>query len=199
MWTKVSICLFLLRIAINKKLTRPLQWGVVALIVSNIILTLCWILQCRPVRAAWDTTIESQCFSRGQKQRVILAQASGTPSKTNIRHECTNSFHSHFSDLRFYLRECSHTAIVERADQVEKKNWLELSNGVRCNVLTARPNILALLIKWSSTGACCIVRTVLNFQAIPTDVSCKLEMWKPLSRRLTIPLDGGIPNWFWRL
>ena len=147
MWTKVSICLFLLRIAINKKLTRPLQWGVVALIVSNIILTLCWILQCRPVRAAWDTTIESQCFSRGQKQRVILAQASGTPSKTNIRHECTNSFHSHFSDLRFYLRECSHTAIVERADQVEKKNWLELSNGVRCNVLTARPNILALLIK----------------------------------------------------
>ena len=78
MWTKVSICLFLLRIPITKRLTRPLQWGVVALILSNVVLTLCWILQCRPIRAAWDTTIKGQCFSRGQKQRVVLAQARRT-------------------------------------------------------------------------------------------------------------------------
>lgn len=116
MWTKVSICLFLLRIAINKKLTRPLQWGVVVLILSNIILTLFWIFQCRPLRAAWDTTIESHCFSRGQKQRVILAQASRILFKTNLRHEYTNFFHSHFSDLGFCLCKRSHIAIVGCAD-----------------------------------------------------------------------------------
>lgn len=83
MWTKVSICLFLLRIAISKRLTRPLQCGVVTLILFNVILTLCWILQCRPVRAAWDTTIKGQCFSRGQKQRIIFAQASRILPKTS--------------------------------------------------------------------------------------------------------------------
>lgn len=76
MWTKVSICLFFLRIPISKRLTRPLQWSVVALILSNVVLTLCWILQCRPIRAAWDTTANGRCFSRGQKQRIIFAQAS---------------------------------------------------------------------------------------------------------------------------
>lgn len=76
MWTKVSICLFLLRIPISKRLTRPLQWSVVILIVSNVVLTFCWIFQCRPVRGAWDTTANGQCFSRGQKQRIIIAQAS---------------------------------------------------------------------------------------------------------------------------
>ena len=75
MWTKVSICLFLLRIPISKRLIQPLQWTVVVLIVSNVVLTLCWILQCRPVRGAWDPTPNGQCFSRGQKQRIILAQA----------------------------------------------------------------------------------------------------------------------------
>lgn len=76
MWTKVSICLFLLRIPITKRLIRPLQLGVVVLILSNVVLTLCWILQCRPLDAAWNTTIKGQCLSRGQKQRIILAQAS---------------------------------------------------------------------------------------------------------------------------
>ena len=76
MWTKVSICLFLLHIPISKRLTQSLQWAIFVLILSNVVLTLCWILQCRPVRAAWDTTANGQCFSRGQKQRIIFAQAS---------------------------------------------------------------------------------------------------------------------------
>lgn len=76
MWTKVSICLFLLRIPIKKIMIRLLQASVVILIVSNIILTLLWILQCRPVDAAWNKDIQGPCFSRGQLLRVIMAQAS---------------------------------------------------------------------------------------------------------------------------
>ena len=76
MWTKVSICLFLTRIPNSKALIRPLQAGVVILIVSNIILTVLWIVQCRPLIAAWDQSVQGQCFTKGQKQRIILAQAS---------------------------------------------------------------------------------------------------------------------------
>lgn len=76
MWTKVSICLFLLRIPIRNIFVRPLQASVVFLIVSNVILTLLWILQCRPVHAVWSMDHKGQCFSRGQLQRIVLAQAS---------------------------------------------------------------------------------------------------------------------------
>ena len=77
MFTKVSICLFLLRIPVTKVLIRPLQAAVAFLVVSNVILTLLWIFQCTPVDAAWNTEIKGRCFSRGELQRIIMAQASG--------------------------------------------------------------------------------------------------------------------------
>lgn len=73
-WTKVSICLFLLRIPIKKIIIRPLQASVFILTVSDIILTLLWILQCRPVDAVRNKDVQGQCFSLGQLPRVIMAQ-----------------------------------------------------------------------------------------------------------------------------
>ncbi|KAI4279800.1 MAG: hypothetical protein L6R38_004951 [Xanthoria sp. 2 TBL-2021] len=67
-----------MRIPVSKAYIRPLQAGIVILVVSNVILTLLWILQCTPVSAARDLQLKerSKCFSRGQLQRVIFAQAS---------------------------------------------------------------------------------------------------------------------------
>ena len=76
MWTKVSICLFLKRIPVSKILIRPLTVAIVFLILSNVIITILWIVQCRPVDAAWDSNVQGSCFSRGQLERIILAQAS---------------------------------------------------------------------------------------------------------------------------
>lgn len=76
MWTKVSIGLFLLRIPVTKLLVRPLQAAIVFLLISNIILTILWIVQCRPINAAWDRDVEGKCFSRGQLERIIISQAS---------------------------------------------------------------------------------------------------------------------------
>jgi len=80
MFTKVSICLFLLRIPVTKVLIRPLQAAVAFLVVSNVVLTLMWIFQCTPVDAAWNSEKQStsRCFSRGELQRIIMAQASGS-------------------------------------------------------------------------------------------------------------------------
>ena len=48
------------------------------LILSNIVLSLVWILQCNPVDAAWDCEKRqtAKCFTQGQVQRVIMSQAS---------------------------------------------------------------------------------------------------------------------------
>ena len=89
MWTKISICFFLLRIPVTKALIRPLQGAVIFLAVSNVILTILWIAQCRPVDAAWNNNITGLCFSRGQLERIIIAQASITanPPPPYLYHE----------------------------------------------------------------------------------------------------------------
>ena len=76
MWTKVSICLFLLRIPVQPHFVRPLQAALVFLILSNVVLTVLWIVQCRPVAAAWNDRIDGKCFSKRQRECIIFAQAS---------------------------------------------------------------------------------------------------------------------------
>ncbi|MCJ1386799.1 hypothetical protein MMC17_009926 [Xylographa soralifera] len=75
MWTKISICLFLLRITISKAFIRPLQVAIVILVLSNVILTVLWAVQCNPVALAWDLTQQGTCFSVVQIDNIILAQA----------------------------------------------------------------------------------------------------------------------------
>lgn len=76
MWTKVSICLFLLRIPVQKFFIRPLQAALIFLILSNVVLTVLWIVQCRPVAAAWNSSIDGKFFSKRQKESIIVVQAS---------------------------------------------------------------------------------------------------------------------------
>ena len=84
MFTKVSICLFLLRITITPVFIRPLQAAIVILILSNVILSLLWILQCTPhLDKAWNDKMPGKCFSKGQLERIIISQArESTPSST---------------------------------------------------------------------------------------------------------------------
>ncbi|KAL8693583.1 MAG: hypothetical protein Q9218_001625 [Villophora microphyllina] len=149
MWTKISICLFLMRIPVSKTYIRPLQAGIVILVVSNVILTLLWILQCSPIPAAWDLELKkhSKCFSKGQLQRIIMAQA----------------IFSVVSDFAF----AAFPILILRKLQMRLRTKIGLGMLMGVGVIT---------------GACCIVRTVLNFQAIPKDYTY-----------------GGIDNWYWRL
>ncbi|CAD6585617.1 MAG: hypothetical protein ASARMPREDX12_002070 [Alectoria sarmentosa] len=55
-FTKVSICLFLLRIAITKVSIRPLQATIIILV-------------------AWNHKTPGKCFSQGQLERIIISQA----------------------------------------------------------------------------------------------------------------------------
>ncbi|KAI9762869.1 MAG: hypothetical protein M4579_000222 [Chaenotheca gracillima] len=147
-FTKVSICLFLLRIAISKALVRPIQTGIVILVVSNIVLTVLWVVQCRPIDAAWilQRRPTASCFSKGQMERIVIAQA----------------IISAISDF------------VLAAFPILMLRNLHVS-------LRKKIGLCVLMGLGVITGACCVVRTILNWQTQAPDLT-----W------------GGIDNWAWR-
>ncbi len=65
MFNKISICLFLLRIPVEKIFLRPIQ----------VVLTLLWIFQCNPIAGAWNKQVPATCFTNAQLQRIIISQA----------------------------------------------------------------------------------------------------------------------------
>ena len=77
MISKVSICLLLLRIIVEKKFVRPVQGMIVFLVLSNLVITFIWIFQCTPVAGAWDPTVKERgkCLSKGEFERLIISQA----------------------------------------------------------------------------------------------------------------------------
>ncbi|MCJ1428622.1 hypothetical protein MMC29_006532 [Sticta canariensis] len=75
-FTKISICLLLLRITISRGYIRSLQALIAALVLTNVVLTVLWIVQCRPnPERAWNNEIPGTCFTKGQLERIIISQA----------------------------------------------------------------------------------------------------------------------------
>ncbi|KAI9702004.1 MAG: hypothetical protein M1836_001348 [Candelina mexicana] len=73
-FTKVSICLFLLRITSGKWLVRGIHSLVAVLIVFHLIIFGLFCGFCRPLKTYWDKTVPGVCFSKHQEMHIILAQ-----------------------------------------------------------------------------------------------------------------------------
>lgn len=72
--TKVSICLFLLRI-VDSKVTRLAMYSTIAFVV--LFTTVCVALflgVCRPLKAYWDVGVDGVCLSDEQVRNVVIAQ-----------------------------------------------------------------------------------------------------------------------------
>ena len=86
-FTKISICLALLRITVTKVFIRLLYVAIAILAISNIVLSLLWILQCTPhLDKAWNSELPGKCFSRNQSDQIILSQASKSSQGLCILH-----------------------------------------------------------------------------------------------------------------
>lgn len=72
--SKISICLFLLRLSKFNKLKRVL-WGLIGfVVVTHLPLTILMIAQCDPVSRAWNTALTGKCFSKQMVKDVLIAQ-----------------------------------------------------------------------------------------------------------------------------
>ncbi|KAL9616628.1 MAG: hypothetical protein Q9204_008557, partial [Flavoplaca sp. TL-2023a] len=145
MWTKVSICLFLIRLPQSKALKGPLQWTVAFLLFSNTICTTILIMQCQPLHAAWDD--DGRCMSLSAMEALVLTQA----------------IISVVSDFAFAALPVFFLWRTQIDFRTKIGLWVLMGLGVL-------------------TGFFCLVRTVINNQSFPEDVTY-----------------GGIVNWVWRL
>ncbi|KAG7005730.1 hypothetical protein G7Y79_00018g045370 [Physcia stellaris] len=72
--TKISICLFLLRLSQFNRL-RAVLYGLIGfLFTTHIPLILMYVLQCDPIRKAWDRGVPGKCWSRNLVENVVIAQ-----------------------------------------------------------------------------------------------------------------------------
>ena len=72
--SKISICLFLLRISKFERY-RYLLFALIAfLVLSHTPLTIVYLLQCIPVNKIWDTEIQGYCFSKRAVEKIIIVQ-----------------------------------------------------------------------------------------------------------------------------
>ena len=72
--TKVSICLFLLRIPNSKRL-RNLLWALIlSLVLVNGTLVIVFILQCRPFKFSYNPTVKGSCWPPRVYEAIVYVQ-----------------------------------------------------------------------------------------------------------------------------
>ena len=74
MLTKISICLFLLRIMVEKWLRRPMYTLIGINVVFTITCVFLFLGICRPLQSYWTVGVDGICLGKGQVERIIIAQ-----------------------------------------------------------------------------------------------------------------------------
>lgn len=74
MFTKISICLFLLRIIIDQWLRRPIYALITLLVIFHMICVFLFLGICRPLRSYWEVGVDGVCLGVGQVEGIIIAQ-----------------------------------------------------------------------------------------------------------------------------
>lgn len=72
--SKISICLFLMRLSKFDRLRRFLHVLIAFLILTHVPLTLLMIFQCRPVQKYWNQGLQGHCFPKTTVEKIIIAQ-----------------------------------------------------------------------------------------------------------------------------
>lgn len=72
--SKISICLFLMRLSKFDRLRKFLQVLIAFLILTHVPLTLLMIFQCRPVQKYWNQEMKGDCFPKTTVEKIIITQ-----------------------------------------------------------------------------------------------------------------------------
>ena len=132
MFTKISICLFLLRIVDSRKIRIPI-YALIGCLITFTTISVCLFLGvCRPLNAYWDVGVDEFCLSDHQLESVVFAQGSKVKSspKTSAIANAISSFY-HF---RPYMCGLSGFIPAESSDQNADKGSSVCIDGTRCDV-----------------------------------------------------------------
>ena len=81
--TKVSICLFLLRIVDSRRVVRGMYVLIGFMVLFSSIFVFLFIGICRPLKAYWDVGVNGWCFSNPQIESIIIAQGGMLPASSS--------------------------------------------------------------------------------------------------------------------
>ena len=84
MLTKISICLFLLRIVDSKRVKRGMYTLIGFTVLFTAISVFLFLGVCRPLKAYWDVGVNGACLSNHQVKSVVLAQGSESTALDRI-------------------------------------------------------------------------------------------------------------------
>ena len=78
--TKISICLFLLRIVNSSKVTRLIYGLIGFMVLFTAVCVFLFLGICRPLKAYWDVGVQGTCLSDRQIESVVISQGGELPS-----------------------------------------------------------------------------------------------------------------------
>lgn len=92
MFTKISVCLSLLRIIKSNRVRRRVMYIIMALIVAtNLSSTIAIFPQCKPIEKLWNPTRKSTCISKGTQLAIYFYQGGKTAKSfilSALRYSC---------------------------------------------------------------------------------------------------------------
>ena len=150
--SKISICLFLLRLSQFSRLKNVLYGLIALIVVSHIPLFFAYVFQCNPIASNWDVS-RPGCFSKDAVESIIIVQGGGTskPIVLNFMIDLVPVF-SIFIDLM-----CAACPIA-----LLRNTNLRTGTKIALSVLMGLGFITAVV---------CVVRTVFSWQVKAEDLS----------------------------
>ena len=132
MFTKISICLFLLRIVDSRRIRIPIYVLIGCLITFTTVCVCLFLGVCRPLNAYWDVGVDGVCLSDHQLESVVLAQG----SRINCPYHgfaVANAI-SPVHHLRSNMCSLSRFVPAESSDQNADKSGFVCLDGPGCDV-----------------------------------------------------------------
>ncbi|KAL8827880.1 MAG: hypothetical protein Q9170_006836 [Blastenia crenularia] len=159
MFTKISICLFLLRIK-NDKSNKIFMYTLIA---ANVLVTavMCFLFLgiCRPLHAYWDIGVEGRCLSTHQVEAIVAAQGAFSVLSDIILATTPLFF---LRNLQINLRTKILLCILMGA------GYMYLSLLPSLSALNNKTLLIPLIHR---TAGCSIVRTVLSDRVLNPDLT----------------------------
>ena len=112
MFTKISICLFLLRIVDGRKIRLAMYSLIGCLILFTTVFVGLFLGICRPLRAHWDTGVEGVCLSEKVIENIIIAQGG-----------MWGVFVGQLTQITDICRQCSRSSPISSAPPSRSSSW----------------------------------------------------------------------------
>ena len=132
--TKISICLFLLRIIESRRMIKGMYVLIGFTALFSAVSFFIFIGVCRPLRAYWDVGVDGHCLSNTQIEATIIAQGSKSNALNTLNGWTYKIPPSSFNPYRSYLRSPSVNFPAQPSSQPTKQDRTLHLDGSRRHV-----------------------------------------------------------------